>query len=1150
MVYSIYNIMIKKLTISLIVFFSLFIVTCDLFDGPKVDLYKAISDEVDWAHAEKLNVRIDFPVAWGTSVPTQGDITPARDLRKGYEFSVDFTPNGLYTLISWQVYLTSDLETVSGKPGQDGNWLEDLSLIDTNWSLKGNDVIPPTITKDNERGGTYEFIIYTTEPVTIVPWCDPQLRITRTEPRDIKYSSLPVSRASDIVLYFNGALNAGTVKFAARDPRTVDEFANDEIKEEANGIWISLEGDGYNTNNNIEKWFTNLNYETVGGFFTITMNSGAKLPPENCLMTVIVKGIKSVQGYPMDEAGYTFSWNTAAKAEVKLLSCKADYYDDKSNENKNSIVVSCEQEGATSVLMFYRLNGEVNTEFGKTDNCVITNVQVLSDTGVRNGMGVSSIMEYEISIELYAYGVMEYRETFKIWNFPGMSVSLSRDPETGAITDDKRAIEIKTAQELAAMNNDLFGQYVLANDISIPDDTFPGAWTPIGANGAPFRGKFYGNGNKITVNSNNIISTAYRGLFGNVQGQEKVTSGKIEIINAVIRDFTFEYNAGSLTLESISSSPPAIYIGGVAGYLKDTTVRNIITSGGTLDIGINNNSYTANLGGIAGYIEGSGKIENCRAELSVTYTSNAPGHTGDICIGAIAGEAGEGDEENSVTTDILTEMKINIVASSPPEWLKVGRIVILKKLIIDGVTVEASVTADKQSYGGEIYIGGAIGKSVQNTMNDIKFTDGKVLFSSSGNSAIYCGGIIGNSEDVNIADSSFSGGIEVTGTVSGETNLGGLVGLNNSKKGNFFINNCRIERINIELVSEKRKIVGGVLGNSYSWLGSRMELVDGKAYPTGIIIITNCFLDDGKIYLRGSGVASAGGFIGAANENTNFYGYSHYINNCGVLSGIVIVTSNSDDLLRAGGFITLLRGDISNCYSRIDVLTTGPGEQQVGGFCSVLNGTIDACYATGTVSSVVEGEKRVTIGGLVGGSGTINNSYSLGNVLVEKKSGSAIIISAGGLVGDAAIVKNCFSAGQVYAQTAVNDYIYSGGIIGGTIGSNGNISNTAALNTNVTVIGNNTRRYAGRINTSGTKTNNYALNSMAVEEGEYNATIPTLTPVNLIKELNAKDGADAASSTFLNPSFWKNTLKFSAAYWNFSRVAIDGYPRLAWEFQK
>ncbi|WP_461252162.1 hypothetical protein, partial [Treponema sp. R8-4-B8] len=76
-------------------------------------MFKVISDEVDWANAKKLTVRLDYPSAWGTSNPVQGAITPAMDIREGYEFSIEFTPDTAYTLQSWMAFLTSELDSLT-----------------------------------------------------------------------------------------------------------------------------------------------------------------------------------------------------------------------------------------------------------------------------------------------------------------------------------------------------------------------------------------------------------------------------------------------------------------------------------------------------------------------------------------------------------------------------------------------------------------------------------------------------------------------------------------------------------------------------------------------------------------------------------------------------------------------------------------------------------------------------------------------------------------------------------------------------------------------------------------------------------------------------------------------------------------------------
>lgn len=285
----------------IIVLFAFLIVSCDLFTSPNTDLFRTISEEADWANAPKLTVRIDYPSVWGISNPPQGGITPAKDIRLGYEFSVEFIPEPAYTLMSWQVYRTAELREI-------GNWLVNLSLLDP-------DVIQPLgpgevkLPAPDPSGGNFNFTIYTTDPVTLIPRCDTQPRITGTEPCN-RPDGQPYSNTRDITIYFNCALDASSVKFA-------DAQGGD-------GIWITAKSldSGAITDNKGNNWFYEPAYAVVDGFFTVTMNTMVNsLPPENSLMTVTVKGIKNMQGETGGE--YTFSWNTSSVTNVYFSSYNA-----------------------------------------------------------------------------------------------------------------------------------------------------------------------------------------------------------------------------------------------------------------------------------------------------------------------------------------------------------------------------------------------------------------------------------------------------------------------------------------------------------------------------------------------------------------------------------------------------------------------------------------------------------------------------------------------------------------------------------------------------------------------------------------------------------------------------------------------------------
>ncbi|WP_461256053.1 GLUG motif-containing protein [Treponema sp. R80B11-R83G3] len=1092
---------------------SLLIVSCDLFTGPKVDLFQQIKGEIDWDNAPKLTVRIDYPSAWGISNPIRGDITPTTDLRKGYEFSVTFTPGSAYALKSWQVYYTSDLDKVSGQPEQRGNWLDDPSFIEEEGIepiTDSSEVKLPTVDADDDaRGGTFKFTIYTTEPVTLVPWCDPQLRITKTTP----YNRLdpPVSRATAIVIYFNGAIDDKTVKFA--ETKTAD------------GIWIESVQDGdpdATLTNNEYGWYNDPECVASNGLFMIIITPKT-MSPENSKMTVKLNGITDMYGNAMIGSGL-FSWKTiSSSSNVHVDSWSAVYEYDEVKKSGN-IKVNYAQTGADRVETNYRLNKGQNIPFEET----IISVPGPDDSGIREGRQISGIREYEIFIELYEGDAVADFVSFKIWNFPDMVVSNDNPVyevinAASALNSDNRTVGLANL-----VLNDATKQYVLANDINIIS-----TWAPIGSDAVPFKGKFYGNGRTITLN-NGFSGDGDLGLFGYAQ-------------DATIRDLTLAYNnqdenqdeinvAASLSTpfemyetninndydndgqpDPESSFPfdfTALRVGGLAGHLKNSEVCNIITSGGTIKVkskpcgGIITLPFGEDgadtdfpdggvlLGGIAGYVEG-GTVLNCRAALSTQFT---PGSSATFfaVTGAIAGIAVKGS--------------------------------------IDEVTIAANVNADIIDFIGTV--GGAVGISQRNTLTDITFSAGAVSFFGNPMLSV-CAGIVGMSSMVTMERCSFLGNITVN--TNADVTIGGLVGNNETNSGR--ISNCLVQG-NINLTGNGSPTVGGFLGVSKNRNNFTIE---------------NCFFNGGNITVTGTNNKrpDIGGFCGSLGGIPN-----PNIINCGVLSGTL--TANVTGILRVGGFISYIDGSISDSFSRMDIVVNSNSTSacRVGGFSGMLassTSTIDRCFATGTVSVVtvstnspLDGSNtpgQPSAGGLVGScQGTITNSYALGNVVLSD-SGNYGPAAAGGIVGriDGGSISNCFSAGRVSSLSALatsGKEALSGGIAGFSNGQT--IQKTAALGANVTARGD--TKAAGRIlgtSNIGSSNYNYALNTMVIEEGAYNSLNPFIR--NADSGVTTRDGQDAASSAFLKQSFWTGTLGFDNAIWNFSRVARDGYPRLAWE---
>jgi hypothetical protein len=1085
------------------------VISCDLFTGPKVNVLQKISDEKRWADAPQLTVRIEFPSMWGTSEPAQGNITQAMDIRLDYEFSVKFTPDSVYSLNAWMAFFTEDLEELADS----GSWTENPDLIEEINSLGPDDI---TLPAPDPSGGIFKFTIHTVKPVTIVPSCDTRPRITRTEPLDIKSSRQPVSRANDIVLFFNGALNRSTVIPAGA--------------QDSDGIWITaVDGDNVISNKD-ENWYSDPEYAAAGGFFTVTMNC-LTLPPPESLMTVTINSIRNAQGELMDEAGYSFSWNTSSAQGIDFDSWSAKYIHNQ--DNTGNIEVSYKQTGADVVKLYYRQNRGSGKDIV---NNIINGVTGPDYSGIRAGRQITGINEYEINIELYKEGIMENKASIKIWNIPGMSVEYNQAEDKETII-----IPIRTAEELAAIKDNLDGQYVLANDITVT-----GVWTPIGTEDAPFTGKLYGNGHTVSFNRDSSIGgEAYRGLFGCVQGLSASQP-------AVIRDLTFEYNVNHTAPISVNVDSTDSYIGGVAGYLKDTEVSNVITSGGVLAVTASGDGDVS-LGGIAGSLDDS-FVANCRAGLNIELNRSG----GISNVGAVVGSANGGSGGS---------IKININPGKSENYKDVYN------LAIDKVTVTAKVNGITS--GGALYIGGAAGSSSGNTMRDV-IVSGQVLFNrtaiTDGTSA---GGVTGYAVNSNMEACSFKGGaFGGSGDIFGNIDdlkkkyvyLGGIIGFCETNSGNVYINNCLVRgNIKIDETNDVNNFnsginIGGVLGQS--------EFKKGAFR----INITNSFFEDGNITAACfSGDIQAGGFCGSFYEEFKLEDGptvgSHNLNNCGVMAGTVNINiKNYGRYIYAGGFISQiwLGGVTSNCFSRANVISKASGgsdeeyytsdngdnpysyTHQAGGFTGALapGATLSSCYATGTVQSVHNGNRQLTTGGLVGTSGgNIENCYALGNVLADKTGGGGFFGSfAGGLVGTAwnGSIQYSFSAGQVIAQSKE-----SGASAGGIWGEGPVINNTAALGKSVTAKSPYPESHPGRIATNiNTKTsgNNYALITMTIEKGEYDSINPV--PVPLEPGLYAKDGQNTSFSTFFTRAFWETTLQFSPDIWDFSRVARDGHPRL------
>jgi hypothetical protein len=171
---------------------------------------------------------------------------------------------------------------------------------------------------------------------------------------------------------------------------------------------------------------------------------------------------------------------------------------------------------------------------------------------------------------------------------------------------------IETEEDLKAVNKDLTGSYILANDIELTENWTPLGW--IGADTFEFTGTFDGNGHTISNLTSVYTSSAkYVGLFA-------MNNGTIQNL--------------SISVDGISAKE---FVGAVAGWNGEKgIISNItVTQTGVIDseVGVSGNGdwiggyYDSRVGGIAG--DNYGTVTSCSVKAQVMgfhYTGGITGY--------------------------------------------------------------------------------------------------------------------------------------------------------------------------------------------------------------------------------------------------------------------------------------------------------------------------------------------------------------------------------------------------------------------------------------------------------------------------------------------------------------------------------------------
>ena len=153
--------------------------------------------------------------------------------------------------------------------------------------------------------------------------------------------------------------------------------------------------------------------------------------------------------------------------------------------------------------------------------------------------------------------------------------------------DLSQAKHIATAEDLAAVWNDLSGIYILDNDINLRGAN----WIPLGTNSNPFVGEFYGNGHRI---SNFSVSSSARrdGFFGVIAGGR---------VSGLRLKGSVSFSDSNASDSSASDSSAGGFAGRIVygSLVEDCSFRGDVTC---------NDKY---VGGFAGLIAGASMVAGC-----------------------------------------------------------------------------------------------------------------------------------------------------------------------------------------------------------------------------------------------------------------------------------------------------------------------------------------------------------------------------------------------------------------------------------------------------------------------------------------------------------------------------------------------------------
>lgn len=550
--------------------------------------------------------------------------------------------------------------------------------------------------------------------------------------------------------------------------------------------------------------------------------------------------------------------------------------------------------------------------------------------------------------------------------------------------------------------------YALKNDINASDLT---DYEAIGTGATDgFTGTFDGRGNRIigldatqtkNGNDNQVLTNA--GIFSTVGD-----GGTVKNLNVYSGTFTGSSTAGAIaginngTIENITAFGNTVTVtsdsgnaGGIAGT-NSGTVDDVESSGSVIGEGAN-----AIVGGLVGTNESGATVNNSYSKSAVTSTSGT-----DADLGGVVGV-------NEGTVSLVDSLGVTNGTNST----NVGGVIGINSGTLNSAYNESIVN-------GNSNVGGIIGKN-DGGSNYIEKEDGTVTWSKGTvENVVNATGVTGTGDYVGGLVGTNIGSVENgrnNGTITGNTNVGGLVG-NNASENSVLTNLVNDSSASIIGV----KYVGGIAGSNAGTITTGNEETDETVNLINRGTIT------GQKYVGGVAGINSGTITNANND-------------------VELNVKNKNQTAQYfGGIAGENTGTINNATNSADV--NADGATYVGGI--VGYNTKDGKLQGMGNSNEGRVEGASYVGGVIG-----YNEADIGSDsedIVEIKNSGTVVANDGGAGGIIGVNNgnvtnaNLISEGVVTGTDSTTGETGTGGIFGI---NNGDITNSTLENTNGTITG-------------------------------------------------------------------------------------------------